>query len=540
MTLLVVPPFDEQPWPTLGPGVCDLIEDRAVFGPGSLKGLPAIIDAETRALIYRSYEVYPREHPRAGRRRFSRVGWSMRKGSSKTERLAWIAYAELHPEAPVRFDGWDARGNPVGRPVAGPYIPLLAYSREQVEELAYGALYVMCTEGPDAHLFDCGLDRILRLGPLGRADGEAKPLAGSPNARDGARTTFQGFDEPHRLTLPTHIAAHETMLANMPKRPLEQPWSMYVGTAGMPGQHSVAEQLHREAEASARGELERPRLFYFHREAGAGHNLRTFAGRVAAVTEASAPHVLTYTDVEDIAEQWDRPAADPTYLERVWLNRWTRASAQAFDVQRFDALAEPGEIPRGAFVTVGFDGARFRDAAGLVVTDIETGRQELRGRWERPEDAGDDWEVDPRDVTEVLAEIFDRSVVWKVYGDPPHFVETMGDWAARWPDQVQEWWTNRRRPMAEAVRAYREAIDGAQTSHDGDADFVRHVGNAAKRETNLRDEDTGEPLVILAKLHPLAKFDYAMAAVLSWRARLDAIKSGAEPPEETFVPVRIR
>jgi hypothetical protein len=315
---------------------------------------------------------------------------------------------------------------------------------------------------------------------------------------------------------------------------------LYVTTAGRPGQGSVAEQVHREAEAIARGEVDRPRLMYFHREAGPGHDMSTFEGRVAAITEATSPAVLEFSDVEDIAEQWDRPKADHEYLERVWTNRWHQAAAQAFNPLRFAELARPGaSIPRGALVTVGFDGARYRDACGFVVTDVVTGLQELVGRWERRDDQ-DDYEVDPADVTQVLAEqVFDRFSVWRLYGDPPHFVETMGDWAGRWPDQVEEWWTNRRRPMAEAVRAYREAIDGGQLAHNGDPDLVRHVGNAGKKRTNLRDEETGEFLHILGKLHELAKFDFCMAAVLSWRARLDALKAGATAPEEMFVPERI-
>nr|WP_218891151.1 terminase [Actinomycetospora corticicola] len=537
---MLVPPADPEPWPTLGPQVCDLIEARCVFGPGSLKGQPAVLADEVRALIYRAYELHPRSSPRAGRRRFSRFGYSARKGSAKTEVLAWLAFAELHAEGPVRFAGWDAAGQPVGRPVTDPYIPLLAYAREQVEELAFGALFLMVTEGPDADLFDAGLERIQRLDARGRADGKAVPLSGSPNARDGARTTFQGFDEPHRLTLPSHRDAHETMLANIPKRPLEQPWSAYVTTAGQPGQHSIAEDLHGEAQAIAGGDVARPRLFYFHREAGLDNDLSTHEGRVAAVAEASAPHVAAFSDLDEIAEQWERPGADLQYLERVWLNRWTQAAAQAFSPGRFADLIRPGyRIPPGSLVTAGFDGARFRDAAGLVLTEVSTGHQQL---WWRAEERGqlEGYEVDPGEATEALAAAMERFTVWRLYGDPPHFVETMGEWAGRWPDQVEEWWTNRRRPMAEAVRAYREAIEAAQLSHDGDADFARHVGNAGKRLTNLRDEDTGEWLWILGKLHPDRKFDFAMAAVLSWRARLDALRQGATVPDETFVPVRIR
>ncbi|MBF6370611.1 hypothetical protein IU469_33700 [Nocardia puris] len=46
--------------------------------------------------------------------------------------------------------------------------------------------------------------------------------------------------------------------------------------------------------------------------------------------------------------------------------------------------------------------------------------------------------------------------------------------------------------------------------------------------TNLLDE-RGERLWILAKLHPSRKFDAAMAAVLSWQARMDIVSQPAAP-----------
>src|SRR5690606_715316 len=223
--LLTVPPMGEVPNPTLGDQVVAFIEERCVYGPGSLKGQPARLNSDQKFVLYRAYEVWPKGHPRAGKRVFNRCGMSVRKGSAKTELMAWVAFCELHPDSPVRFNGFEADGTlRQGRPVNDPYIPLMANTKDQVEELAYGALIVVCEEGPDADLFDTGLDRIIRLGAGGEADGKAVPIAGAPNARDGARTTFQGIDEPHRLYLPNHKAAIETMIANLPKRPLEDPW----------------------------------------------------------------------------------------------------------------------------------------------------------------------------------------------------------------------------------------------------------------------------------------------------------------------------
>lgn len=542
MTVLLVPPLDDPPLPTLGPQVCDFLEDRAVFGPGSLKGEPARLDEEKRASLYRAYEVYPRGHLYAGRRRFKRVGLSWRKGKSKTELGSWVAYVELHPEGPVRCDGFDAYGEPVGRPVRDPYIPMVAYTEEQVEELAFGALYVVCSEGPDADLFDIGLDRILRLDGRGRADGKAVPLAGSPNARDGARTTFQHFDEPHRLYLPNLLHAHETMLGNLPKRPLEDPWSLETTTAGQLGQGSVAEKTHAEALAIAGGEISDPDLFYLHREAGPGHDMTTVEGRIEAIAEATGP-MGEYApgQFREIARQWDRKGADHGYLERVWCNRWVRQDAQAFDPRRWNEdLVRPGaRITPGSLVTAGFDGARFKDATALVVTDVESGLQVLWGLWERPALAGN-WEVPASEVTDSVEQLMLTFDVWKLYADPPHWIETVGHWSATWPDRVEEWWTHRTRPMAQAVRAYRQAMDARQVTHTGDPEFARHIANAGRRDTRLVDDD-GRALFILRKLHEEQKFDAAMAGCLSWRARLDAIREGAlAEQEDVFVPVRVR
>lgn len=545
MALLVVPSLDEEPWPTLGPQICDFLEERSIFGPGSLKGQDYEVDDEFRAQVYRAYEVYPRGHQWAGRRRFKRVCVSVRKGLAKTEKLAQISYVELHPEGPVRCDGFDAAGNPVGRPVADPYIPLLSVTVEQVEELAYGALYVLCSEGPDADLFDVSLERVIRLDHRGRADGKAVPLSNSPGARDGARTTFQGFDEPHRLFLPRAVAAHETMVANLEKRVLEDPWAAYVGTAGEPGQGSIAEGLHSEAEAIQRGEIDDPQLFYFYRWAAKSYDLADMDQRVEAVSEATGPiGEFGPGQFHSIAKQWDRPKADRKYLERVWLNRWTKSESQAFDLKRWDALATADPIPTGAFVAGGFDGARFRDATGIVLTDIATGRQQAWAVWERPVDV-EEWEVPEAEVTAAWEQVRSRFNLWKCYGDPPHWTETYGSWSARWPDQFEEWWTARVREMAFAVREYVEAQQTGGVTHvlrpgnDTDEAFDRHIGAAGRKDVNIFD-DEGRRLFVLQKLHPDRKFDLAMCGVLSWKARLDAVKSGAKPRGGFVAPRRIR
>lgn len=555
MALLVVPGPDVEPWPTIGDQVCDFIEERGIYGPGSLQGEPYVIDPEFRAFLYRAFEVFPQivtkafagggpglivkdPHPKAGRRRFKRVGLSVRKGLAKTEKQALIVYSHIHPEGPGRCDGFDAQGRPVAAPVRAPYVPMLAYSLDQVEELAYGALKYIIENGPDPDYFDVSLERALRLDDNGRADGGAYPLAQSPDSRDGGRTTLNAFDEPHRMYLPRHLKAHETMDANLPKRPLEDPYSLYVGTAGELGQGSVAENLHREAEMIRDGKIERADLFYLYRSDDGGHDLTVKAERIKAVAEATGPAgEWGPGQFDDIASQWDRPGADLGYLERVWLNRWVKSSQQAFDVKRWaEELGRDGVIPDGALVTGGFDGARFRDATAFVITEVATGRQQVWGLWERPADltADAEWEIPEDEVTASLERLMKTMSVWKVYCDPPHWTETVGSWAGKYPDKVEEWWTSRRWPMAKAIRAYKEAmatgaVGWAKDDHHA-ADFNRHVAAAGKVMVQLFDDD-GQQLHILGKIHQERKFDAAMAGCLSWQCYLDALKAGlAKPP----------
>src|SRR5574343_55545 len=527
MSVLVVPPLETEPHPPLVFQVADWIERNLVFGPGDLRGEPARLDVEKRGILARMYEIFPVNHPQAGRRRFRRCALSVRKGWAKTELAAWIVAAELHPYAPVRCIGWDEQGEPYGGGVTDPYIPCVAVTEEQSDELVYGALRTILGESPIAGDFDIGLERIMRRD----GDGKAVSLATSPDARDGARTTFQVADETHRWTLPRLKQAHRTMMANLPKRKLSDAWMLEVTTAPAPGEGSVAEDTMDYARQVADGKIADSRLFFFHRQASDGHDLTNDTGVREAVIEASGP-VAEWSDIEGIVEQWRDPTADRSYLERVWLNRLVRASDRAFDALRWKELALPDYVPPdGEMITIGFDGARYHDATGLVATHVESGFQWVLGVWEHPHGVTD-WEVPVDEVEAAVEAAFMRWDVWRMYADPPYWETFVAKWAGQYGDKrVLEWWTNRVRPMAYAVKSYANAIASGELTHDGNPHFARHIGNACRRMLTLRDE-TGAPLWTIYKERPDSphKIDLAMAGTLSWEARNDALASGVGGP----------
>lgn len=521
----MVPAFDDVRWPSLGGQVCDFIEQNLVFGPGDLRGQPAVLDSEKRALIWRMYEVFPREHPQAGRRRYKRVGISLAKGLAKTEFAAWIAAVELHPGGPVRTVGWDADGQPIGGPVTDPYIPLVAYTEEQSDELCYGALRAILDESPVRDDFDIGLDRIMRR----TGDGKAVSLSSSPNARDGARTTFQVADETHWWTLPRLKQAHQTMLANLPKRRIADAWALEITTAPEPGAESVAEGTMEYARAIADGRIKDARMFYFHRQASDDLDLTTEEDARAAVIEASGP-AASWRDIDSIVELWRDPTTDRTYWERVWTNRLVRSAHRAFDSQRWDELARPeSPVQDGDLIVLGFDGAQWHDATALVATHVETGYQWVLGVWECPYGQDGKWQVPTDEVDDAVAAAFQRWDVWRLYADPPYWQAWVSKWSGQFgSERVIEWWTNRRMPMTYALRAFQDAIAEGTVSHDGDEDLSRHIANACRHDLTQRD-DQGQPLWLIRKERqdsPL-KIDLAMAAVLSWEARNDAIAAGA-------------
>lgn len=544
MSTLMVPAMDPKPWPTLGPAVVDLMESALVFGPGDLRRQPYIVDDEDRALIYRMYEVYPKGHAQEGRRRFGRACISRRKGTAKSELAAALAAVELHPDGPIRFDGWrrvGSRWDPVGRPVTDPYIPLVAYTEEQSDDLAYAALHAMLSEGPDADLFDIGLERIVRRS----GDGKAVSLAGSPNSRDGARTTFSVKDETHRWTSDRLRQAHRTMLANLPKRPAADPWELEITTRPEPGTNSVAEQTEEYAAAVTRGTVTDSRLFFFMREASDGHDLDTEGGRMDALIESTPPSKRGWSNFPVIASQWQDPQADTAYLERVWMNRHVAGASRAFDGALWAEFASKRakDVPEGALVTLGLDGSRQWDATAVIATEVASGYQWPVGIWERPPNV-DEWEVPMAEVDAAVTASFGRWDVWRMNGDPPYIESYMADWAGRFgKERIVAWWTNRYKPMAYALRAYRTAMREGKVSHCTPTHelcpvFTAHISQAVRRNIGLEDDEG--PLWVIEKERPKSpkKIDAAMAGCLSWEARSACIASGAlnvEPEAAPFI-----
>lgn len=457
-----------------------------------------------------------------------------------TELLALICLAELHPDAPVRFDGYDPEapgGLAPGRPVASPYIPLLAPTKEQLDDLAFGVASEVALLMDDSDLFDVNKERIMRVG---EADSKIVPIANNPGAADGKKPTFQAIDEPHRLTQDRQIQTYTTMGENLPKRYADDPWQLSVTTAGDPSEDSIARRDFLHGMRIYKGEIEQPRMFFYHRgTTDENAKFDTMGQRMRALKEASGEEASKFRDLRSVALKWDEESSDKAYLERVWCNRWIKSAKSAFDVKAFNALGDPSlVIEPGSRVTLGFDGSVNQDSTALVMTEISTGIQNIIGLWERPEGVKE-WSVPVGEVDEAVDFCFNNFEVVLMHADPPYWQSYLSKWEGKYGNRVREWPTRTTIKMYYAIRAYEEAIESGALGHNDDERFKRHIASAGKNMLG-RFDDEGKEMYRLAKVSEGRKYDVAMAAILSWDARSAALAMGETSTPEAFEPWRIR
>ncbi len=225
---------------------------------------------------------------------------------------------------------------------------------------------------------------------------------------------------------------------------------------------------------------------------------------------------------------------DPAQAERFFLSRIVAGAGTAYDAQEWDGLADATHVvPDKALVVIGVDGARFDDALSVIGTEVATGYQWNIITLERPPNADEDYEHDFEMVDDAVRAVFEAYSVWRAYVDPQRIERLVERWQGRWTDKViVEWHTNRPRQMCVAVRKHRVAVRTGELSHDGDGLFSRHIRNARRRAQPTIKDDEGVPMYDLQKDRrgSSLKIDAAMAAILAWEARGDAIAADAQPP----------
>lgn len=527
-----------MPWDygvsTLGLDVLSWAEDQLSQPDGDTAGEPWRWTASQARVVAWWYAV-----DQAGRFVFRRGQIVLPKGAGKSPLAAALSCVEL--AGPTVFDGLDAAGNAVGRPHPSPHVQLAAVSQDQTDN-TMSLVLSMLRDGAVAHELpglDLGITRVrTRAGKL-------EPVTASAPSREGQRLTAAILDEPHLWVASnggTRLAA--TLRRNLGKmggRSLETTncWS--------PGEESVAEMTADYADKISEGSAVEVGLLRYHPQAAVEDLSDEVAVRDALVAlYRDSPWVNIDRIVSEVYDLGTHPAdARRYYLNQVavaedgWIAQYEWAA-------RTDPLAVVADDDA---ITLGFDGSRRRgrgvtDATALIGCRVSDGHIFELGVWEQPNGAaGQDWRVPTVEVDAAVQHAFTAYRVVGFYADPALWETFVASWEARYGPQLAvsasranpiEWWMTggRAGQIVQALNQFHGAVLDGELSHDGSYTLTRHVLNARRRVTRSG--------VQIAKEHPESrrKIDAAVAAVLAWQARLDAVAAGGERPARSKRLVR--
>jgi hypothetical protein len=511
-------------YPTLGFEVGLWIEANCVIPDGDRQGQSYRLTDEMWRFLLRFYRLHPYAEVQEGRASAPfvyRGGQLMRPQKwGKSPFGAAVCLGEAF--GPVRFDGWNAQGEPVGRPQPTPWVQIVATSEEQTDNV-WLAVYEMAARGPLADVpgIDIGLLDINL--PSG---GKIEPRSASGRARLGARLTFAVFDESHLMT----ESNGGVLLATTMKRNIGGMGGRWLETTNAfdPSERSVAQ---RTQESEAKDVL---------------IDYRPPTRRPDLADDADALEMLGlvygdawWVDRDRILADARDPAVCPTSADamRFFFNRIEVGVQDAVDPTRWDARARERDLQPGQVIALGFDGSRSRDCTSLVASRIEDGRWFHLRTW-NPADHEDG--LVPRvEVDQVVTAAFEAYDVRYLFMDPYRWQEYADLWEGRWPKRVVEFPTNVDRRMDDAITRFM-AVFAEDFTHDGDLVLAAHAKAAAiTRGTRKRARPEEDQSILPYHLKVIPKrqgghIDAFVAGLLAERARGQAIEDGALTPPTPF------
>lgn len=515
---------------SLGYEIVDWLQEYACHGPGDVMGEPLDLgaDPEIEDFIIRAYEL----DPDTGRRKVRRGVLSMPKGRSKSEKAGLLGVAECL--GPVRFDGFDANGQPVGRPVTSPFIRCLATEEKQAGNTFQNIAFIMGEWGPDAHPDVYGGVRgvrdYMRTTAISLPDGgEAVLSTAGAASKDGGKETFLVPDEVHLYVTKELRDMYATALRNTGKRKHAEPWALLTTTACRLGEESVWEVLERMYRKGQLG----PDWLVLHREARGKiditdrdrtlRQLRDVYGVAMDPDEGWMVAEDVYSDMLD-----PTVCRDEAEAARYFLNRSMAGSDAWISKTVHEKQTRHETVPLGTAITLGFDGSLNDDTTVLRGCRISDAYRFRLGSWAKPVGAaGAGWSVPRTEVLDRIREVHRQYRVVRGYYDPHEWrsdIETLAAELGADPQldtpRVLEWPTSRDVAMSAALNRLHTDLTNGETFHDDDPEAAEHYGNAyALQRGRLR-------LVRKENPNSSRKIDCVVGDALALEARADVLTAG--------------
>lgn len=511
-------PEPDVPLPSLG---WQLIEAWSELFPSPRnEAEPFVLTDEQARTVVAWYSI----HPVTGKFIFRRGCSRRAKGSGKSPIEAAKCISEL--ALPVRFDGWDANGEPLARPwgTAGdppPWIQIASLSEDQ-DENTYSPLYYFLTANDGRLADELGVDAgLTRCFLRRRPDAKIEPVTSRAGSREGQPVTYATLDETGLMTPQNGgVKLARTIRRNVGK----MGGRAYETTNGfVPGEASVAEGTHKAWERGTEG------IFYDAVEAptqidGVDVDLDApdeILKRALQVAYGDSWWVDLDRIVRDVRDP-DMPWED---AQRFFFN-WNRSGGgSVVDIKAWEALADSDRIVEaGEEVGLGFDGSISDDLTALYGCTRDGFVFEIAS-WQRPANAPPGWRVPRLEVDATVREAFGLYRVGRMLCDP-----------ARWYTEIEVWEslfnidgeeprvvaldTNSATRFAPACDRFTTGVKEKSLSHDGDPELTQHLAACAKRKVRLADDEhDGRTRFVVVKADT-RKIDRAVAAILAVEAAM--------------------
>lgn len=353
------------------------------------------------------------------------------KGTGKDPFAAAVCLAEL--AGPVKLDGFDAKGRPVGRPHRMSLVQLAANSEDQAKDLLRVANAMVGLDLAERIDYDPGIKASMaggrsRMEVLVRAEG----------SNEGDPATFLALNESHHMT---HRSGGQALARvgrrNVGKSPGGQARALEFTNAHMPGGESVAEDSFSAWQQQVQGATRRVDILYDSREAAP--HLRMHVPEELALGIAQAYADAPWVDRERIAAEAEDPRTPLADSVRFYFNSLPTNEFAWVDPRRWDERARTDIVVQdGEAIAMFLDCSKSQDSTALMGCRISDGHWMTLGLWQRPHGAPPTWQVDRLAVDISVRENFARYDV-QMFGADPSPARDDDTEALYWADLLDDW-----------------------------------------------------------------------------------------------------
>lgn len=543
--------------PTLGHIAAQWIEDNLRLTDGPKLGEPFVVYDEQYDHLLARCRLDPMATEDDGNDAFVHTGSMLVRGQKWGKDPILAAVDLFHAFGPCDFAGWDADGEPVGKPHPSPWIFVAALNDRQTDN-TWLPLKAMLEASDLANLsgVDITLD-LIRL-PCGNP---IERLTTTAYGRLGGRFTGGSLTEPGLMT-----ATGESGRGSGGKMsPLRFARTLVRSVTGMQGMWMGATNTWDPTEKSYAqqvAEAKRSAVYVdakYSRKKVDLDNDQELAEELAwlygdSIRERGG-HVSLKRLVKDVRDE----SAGENEVRRFFLSEILAGERALAEPDQWAAqFRDDDPLEAGESIALGFDGSRSRDATVLTACRIRDGRLFHLRTWipecrcpepdHKPDDCKDR-RVDRVDVDQAVTNTFAGYEVWYLFADPFKWQDYLDRWAAKWPKRVVEVPTNNETRMDQLVERFTTALRNKELTHDGDTVLTEHIRNSViakgRRKLKVRIDDAGkliEHYLKIVKKREGLLIDAAVSALLAYAARGHAVEDGAidkTPPREALEPVKV-